>query len=112
MGLAMEKKMGLDGEESGNNYGRRNDDEEESREVLSGFGPKRREEWWLLSSVGKEDERLERWRARGMIWSAAVGKENGSARSGGGCLGFLCFWLREGAAAALRKKTGLGFFYL
>jgi len=44
-----------------------------NREVLSGFDPKKKEGRQLLSSVGKEDERLKRWRARGTIWSAAVG---------------------------------------
>jgi hypothetical protein len=55
--------------------------------------------------VGKEDERLERWRARGMIWSAAVGGEEGGGTGGG----FFYFLREEGLR--LRKRNGFRVFY-
>ena len=104
--------MGLDGEESGNDCGERNNYGEESRKVLSDFGPKKGDKWRLLSSVGKEDEWLERWRARGTIWSAIVGKENGSQIKGR-LPGFSLFLAKGRGVAVLReKKNWFWVFYL
>jgi len=55
---SVEVCFGAEGKENGDGCGKRNGDGEESLEVLYGFGPKRGEGRRLLSSVGKESERL------------------------------------------------------
>ena len=72
-----------------------------NREVLSGFGPKKGEGRQLLSSVGKEDERLERWEGKGNDLVGCCGRR----RRWGYGRRFFLFFKRGGAAAKKEKRV-------